>query len=191
MSQKKTILVFGVTILSVMVFFSCSNDLPDQNKDVVLKINNFEMTREEFQVKSKADLEYKDQYKSDINVKKKMVEGLIRKELLIQEAKLLGLDRDDQFIEAIERYWEATLIKQLMEQKSQSIQESMNVSEHEIRKRYDTYKKQNSQIPKIDKVETELSNEILIEKTEKALENWVQSLKQKASIHIDETILKE
>ncbi len=45
----------------------------------------------------------------------------IRKQVLIQEAQRQGLDRKESFMKTIERYWEQTLIKELIQKESSII----------------------------------------------------------------------
>ena len=181
------IILFAV----ILVLFSCSDNNSRVKEDIILTINDFNMSKSEFQTKVKADMEYNDSFKKNDSVKQEMLDGLIRKELLIQEAKKMGLDKNSQFISAIERYWEATLIKLLMEQKNNEIQKTTTVSQEEIKQQYEAYKLKNRSLPAFEIIEKEIAAEVLESKKSAILENWVESLRKKANIKIDDKIFTE
>ncbi len=192
MISKYTIYFMRIILIAfIPVFFSCSENDSFIKEDVVLTINNFAMSKSEFKNQCAVDVEYNEKFKTSTTAKQEMLDGIIRKELLIQEAKKMGLDKDTKFISAIERYWEATLIKLLIEQKNNEIQKSTLVSESEILKKYETYKLKNSALPGLDTIKNELAAQILESKKTQVLENWIESLQKKAKIKIDDEIFTE
>ncbi|GEM_PF-1665304 len=50
--------------------------------------------------------------------KTEFLDDIIRKQLMLQEAQKLSLDKDKNFINMIERYWEQALLKSLIESKT-------------------------------------------------------------------------
>ncbi len=62
--------------------------------------------------------------------KKEFLDALITKEILIQEAKRLGLDREEPFRRSIQNYYEQTLLKDLTQKKMSDLK--VSVSEEEI-----------------------------------------------------------
>ncbi len=191
MSNHISLMMKMIAIGIGLVFFSCSDNSLSQKEDIVLTINDLKITRSEFNAQCEADMEYTENFKKNKKVRQEALNSIIRKELLIQEAKKMGLDQDLKFIAAIERYWEATLIKQLMEKKNSEIQQSTTVSEKEIRETYEAYKAKNASIPPLDTVKKEITDEILEAKTAKKLENWMESLRENASINIHNQIFTE
>ena len=178
-----------IGIFTILFFASCSNQ--PRHKDIILAVNDYEMTKDEFNLYCAENLEYKDDLKITLNIKKDMLNSLIRKELLIQEAKKMGLDQNSEFIAAIEKYWEATLIKLLMQKKNEQIEKITLVSQTEIKKKYQEYKSKNNSLPPFEQIEKELTAEILETKKTKALDNWMNALQAKASVRINESLLKE
>lgn len=61
---------------------------------------------------------------------------LIQRELLVQEAQRLGLDREPDFMRTIERFWKEALIKLLIERKAKEISATTHVYEPEIEASY-------------------------------------------------------
>ncbi len=191
MQPKQTLLFIIISILAVLACCACSDSPPKgQGQDpVVLTVNDFSMTKSEFLTECAVDMEYQEQYKTSRAAQESMIEGIIRKELLIQEARKMGLDRDAAFMAAIERYWEATLIKQLMEKKNREVHKTTLVSEEEIQAAYERYRESQPDLPPLETIEKEIADGILEEKKAKILEDWVRSLRRKADITIDDQIL--
>lgn len=191
MSYVKGIFQKFVLILVIPVFFSCSDTPVSEQEQIVLSVNEFTMTRNEFLTQCAVDMEYKEVFKTSRAAKEDMVNGIIRKELLLQEASKMGLDRDPEFMSAIERYWEATLIKMLMEQKSRQIHKTTLVSSQDINKQYEAYRQKNKSLPPLAKIEKEIAAQILEEKKARIIEEWVASLRENAEINVDDSILTE
>ena len=72
--------------------------------------------------------------------KEGLLDALITKELLLQEAQNMNLDKERDFIKTIELYWEQTLIKNLMIKKSDEIRGNIVVREDEIADYYNKMK---------------------------------------------------
>jgi parvulin-like peptidyl-prolyl isomerase len=66
--------------------------------------------------------------------KRQFVDDLVTRQILIQEAKRLGLDREEPFRRSIQNYYEQTLLKNLTQKKMSEIR--VSVSEEEIKTYY-------------------------------------------------------
>ncbi len=66
--------------------------------------------------------------------KKQFLDDLVSREILIQEAKRLGLDREEAFRRSIQNYYEQTLLKNLTQKKMSDLK--VSVSEEEIASYY-------------------------------------------------------
>ena len=92
---------------------------------IAARVNEYKMTADDL----KEDIEnspYSADEKKDIN---EFLDFSIRKQVLIQEAQKLGLDRQRPFMKTIERYWEQTLIRELLKKKMQEISKTVPKSE--------------------------------------------------------------
>ena len=92
---------------------------------IVARVNEYKMTADDL----KEDIEnspYSADEKKDIN---EFLDLSIRKQVLIQEAQKLGLDRQRPFMKTIERYWEQTLIREILKKKMQEISKTVPKSE--------------------------------------------------------------
>ena len=177
-------------LISVLFLYlsGCARD-QDENVTVLAEINDYQLTLKDFETQLASNLEFERDFKLTQKAKKQFLDNLIEKELLLQEAMKLNLDRNKKFIAAIERYWEATLIKNLMELKGKEITESTYVSQKEIEARYDEMKRSQGNLPSIEEIRKEIVKKIKEEKKSRELVQWVQDLKQNAKIEIDQKLL--
>ncbi len=67
--------------------------------------------------------------------KQQFIDDLVTREILIQEAKRLGLDREEPFRRSIQSYYEQTLVKNLIRSKMSTIQ--VSADEREIVSSYE------------------------------------------------------
>ena len=183
-----------ITIISatlLFLLFGCSSDNKADKANIIAKINDFQLTKNEFQKKFIKEMEYSNTYKTTSEAKNKFLQTIIKKELLIQEAKKRGIDKKKEFMSAIERYWEATLIKHLMETKSREILQITSVSENEIRQKYQEMKSKSTNFPAFNEIEKDIAKELLALKKTQALNRWTKSLYDKADITIDSGFITE
>ena len=164
-----------------LVAAACSKgDAPKEKP--VLQINDYVIGEGEFKKRMAEEV----RYYGDLNVNKDMislfVDQLIRKELLIQEAIRLKIDRNEKFSRAIERFWENTLIRDVLEAKGEEIAKQTVVTEEELNQAYEQLKKANPSAPPMSEVAETLKKRLMDEKKTAALEEWINSLKNSAKI---------
>lgn len=191
MLTTRNCIILYSAVFFLFLFAGCSSDTKTAEDKIVAKINDFELTQEEFQKKLVKEIEYSDAYKTTADAKKEFLDSIIKKELLIQEAVRLGLDKKQDFISAIEKYWEATLIKQLMEEKSREIQKIAAVSEKEIQKKYAEIKASKKEIPPLESIEKEIAAELLEARKTAILNKWIASLYKNSKIDINMKLINE
>jgi len=185
--MKKTFLCIGVVFLFLSLL-SCS---PEQKADdeIVARINDRALTLGECQRQMAMAVDLHEDYKLTKEAQGKILEELIRKELLIQEAKRLQLDRKENFIRAIERHWESTLIRNLMELKGEEFSQRILVSEDEIRAVYNETKNRKAQLEPLDTLREEIVRRIREDKKTAMLRDWIDDLRRKAAVEINEELL--
>ena len=87
---------------------------------IIAKINKYDLTVADFKSETQGmpdGLSDADFEKS----KESLLDGIITKKVLLQEAQAQNFDKDRAFIKEIERYWEQALLKSLYNKKSQEI----------------------------------------------------------------------
>jgi hypothetical protein len=147
------------------------------------------LTLDEFQVQLAEELNLNREFKLTQKAKKDFLDQLIVKEVMIQEAKKRNLDRKEKFVRAIERYWESTLIRDLMVMQGQEIEKRTVVSQEEIELRYEKMKELDKNQPPLESIRERISEKIMEDKKSQMLEEWINQLKQKAKIEINQKLL--
>lgn len=182
----------ALTYLIVFGFIFCLFCCTSENKEsptTLARINDYTLSLEEFQNQLAAEIEFDEDFKLTKEAKKQFLDELIRKELLIQEAKRFNLDKKEKFVRAIERYWEYTLIKDLMDMKGEEISKRILISQEEIEDSYKERKKSDDTLPPLSQLREEISKDLRERKKTRMIKEWINNLKEKAEIQINEGIL--
>jgi peptidyl-prolyl cis-trans isomerase C len=123
--------------LSIFILFIVSIIAGCERKPegpVAVQINERAITLEEFKAEVDKSLAIDPEFTGTPEDREGLIEELITRELLIQEAMRLGLDREAEFRRQIRKYYEQTLVEELMHAKLGDI--TVDVSEEEIEERY-------------------------------------------------------
>ena len=180
--------VYLLAFLCIISLLCCTQDKAEK-KRILCRINAYDLPLDEFQLQLTEELELDHDFKLTREAKHKFLEELIRKELLIQEAKRLKLDRREKFVRAIERHWESTLIRDLMDLKCDEISKKIYVSEEEIQGRYGEMKNRDEHLPSLGDIRGQIKEELKQEKQTLMLEQWASDLRERATIEIDQDLL--
>lgn len=175
-------------LFACLLLISCT-DQSAHKTDIVAEVNDFRLSQDEFERQLAAELEFDDDFKVTMDAKKKFLNDLIEKEILIQEAKKLKLDRKEKFIRAIERYWESTLIRDLLELKGADIDKTTIISEEEISAYYNERKKADPSLPPPAQIRDTLQDDLKEKKKRQKLQQWISGIREKAKIKIHEDML--
>lgn len=161
----------------------CTANTPPESETIVLQVNDSAITLPEFNEMLKfsayadPELEITEQSRDDF------VQYLIRRQLMIQEAARLKLDRKKEFVMTIQTYWESTLIRNLMDLKSQELKQHVLVTEDEITRYYAENKDRFDTPP--EEAREQIRTILTSKKVEEKLEQWALDLREKADIRIN------
>ena len=125
----------GIFILSFFVS-GCMNNPPGVKEKVVAKIDKFELTVDDFKEGVNPLLVKKYSVHSSKQQKDQILEELIAKEILLQEAQRLNLDKQRSFMKEIEGYWEQALMKSLINKKLKELSALVQVNSKDILEEY-------------------------------------------------------
>jgi len=156
-----------LTVILVGFFvFGCT---PKGNTEgeVIAKVNNTEITKEDFLREFSRIPEWAKERFSDKQGKEQFLDELVKRELLYQEAEKIGISKDKEFLEKIEEYKRMTLLSILLKKE---IEDKAVVSEEEIKDYYDKN-------PKEFKSDQVRASHILVE-TEDEAKNILQRIKK-------------
>lgn len=179
--MKRTALFFLIVLLLSPAGCSRQNR---ENGEIVAEINDYSLSRAEFDRKLAAEIEMEEDYKLTSQAKLDFLDELIGKEILIQEAKKRELDQQQEFVRAMEKYWESTLIRNLLALKGKEIAAAIQVSEEEIKARYHELQQSAGQVAPLQDIRSQLAEEIREEKKTEMLKDWLSTLRKKSKIRI-------
>ena len=179
---------YAIIIFLSLHLFSCSQEKAEEGK-ILARINDYNLTLEEFQYQLAAELRLDKDFKLTKEAKKGILEELIIKELLIQDAKKLNLDRKEKFVRAIELYWESTLIRDLMEIKCKEITQRTCISQEEIEEYYKEMKKSGKKLPPLQELKEKITKECKEKKKTGMLKECINDLRENAKIEINQGLL--
>jgi len=118
---------------------------PDKSQ-IVAEVNNYQVTIDDFKQEARMDLSGAS--------KEQVLQDIVTKELLLQEAQKMNLDKDKHFMKEIENYWKQALIKRLINIKGDEFLAASKTSDGKAK----------------------------MEKAQILLDRWINNLKNNASI---------
>ncbi len=137
--KRDNFMVAFAFILGIVFFMTGCAEKRGSDR-VIVTINDYKMTIEDFDCESSEVLNMAKVLGETPVTKQDMLGALITKELLLQEAQGEKLDMEKDFMKTIELYWKQTLLKNLLTRKSEEIARTITVYEDEIRNYYDRMK---------------------------------------------------
>lgn len=117
--NPRNIIAVAAAVLLIMAgvyFVSSPRDIPPA--ETVITINDHRIPYAEYQQLLKDQgLE-----RPSAEVEQAFIDNVIRQKLILQEAQRIGLDRDPEFLATVQRFWEQSLMRVMMDKKMQEIQ---------------------------------------------------------------------
>jgi len=180
------------TALSVYLILSfcltgCGSTTDSEKENIAIQINNSKISLAEFNDLIKFEAYADPEMDLTTDTRDQFIQYLVRKELLIQEAAKLKLDSKQVFIQTIERYWEATLIRNLLDLKFAELKKNVLITDGEIDAYYSKNKARFFQPLEVEKEEIKCLLES--KEVEIKLEKWIKSLKDSADINVNKALL--
>ncbi len=133
-----------IAVLLLLLFtVGCgkAKELPSPNSGFVATINDYKLTVEDFKEDLKTAVAQKYLAEDPAKAKRDILEELITRKILVQEAQRENFDKQPNFMKEIERYWEQALIKFFLKQKSQMLIGMIRADKGEIAAEYDRMKR--------------------------------------------------
>jgi hypothetical protein len=174
-------------IVSLLVFLfiaGCQNR--PQDKPVLAKINNYEITQQEFEEEFKNSSFGR---ADTLDSRREFLNSLINRKLILQDAQKKGLDKDKAFLKMIEKFWEQSLLKLALDKKSKEIAGSAIVSDKSIEEAYNRMLKEGKTDKTYDQMYAQIKWDILKLKESKAMNDWINELHKNSDIKINYNLL--
>ncbi len=185
--MKRAHLRFPLTLavlLAALLLGGCAGET-EESKAIVATINDYELTQEEFRRRLVEETRYLGEQQVSEEFMQAFLDQTIRKELLIQEAIRQKLDREEKFMRTIERYWENTLIRDVLEKQSKEVADSTVVREADVEALYAERKEEIPDLPPYEEVAPILRDELQDRAMTQALDEWIKGLRGNATVIVN------
>lgn len=182
------VLLCGACLLFLGAFTGCSSDTA-ADSEYLVKVNDFRLTRDAFDAQLKFEAEVDEAFQLSKEKRAQFLDNLIQKQLLIQEAKKQKLDEREKFRQTIERYWQSTLIRDLLTQKGEEFKKATVATEEEAAAYYQENKDMFGDVP-FSEVSAKIRSGLEEEKVAARRNSWIEGLRKSADIDIRDAELK-
>jgi len=179
--------LFGLLAVCTLSGLSgCGSGPSGEDSDTAIQVNDVTISTEEFNDMIKLQAYSDPEMNISRETRQEYVDYLIRKELMIQEAIRLKMDRKEAFIKTIETYWESTLIRRLLDYKTAELRKKILITEDEIQAYYVQHKDEFGQ--PYDRVTPAIKSVLESKSLERELEAWTKGLRAGAKIRVDPSL---
>lgn len=156
-----------------------------RDKDVLVKINECKITKQEFEVMFReSSFSRQDTPESRAD----FLNNLIDRQIILQDAQERGLDKSKEFIGMIQKFWEQSLLKTALEKKSKEIAGSISINDKSVEAAYNKMFKEG----KTDKFYNQMYQQVKWELTRAResdlMNSWLQGLRKNSNIEINRSL---
>ena len=158
----------------------------------MVTINRLKLNQTDLDQELKTSLQGLKQLEATPGKEPRWLTYLIERELLVQEAQRLGMDRDPGFMKTIERFWKEALIKSLLDRMGKEISTQTDVFEPEIENYYQKLKLESKEpLEPLDSMRDEIKRTLQREKETAVLEGWLDNLRKQSKIEVNQEALSK
>ncbi len=186
MTGKKSILFLLMSLL--LVSGCCQSSCIGPDKDAAVKINNYTISRVEFDQEFKASAYGKNDTPES---RQQFLNTLIDRKLILQYAQKEELDKEKGFLKMIEKFWEQSLLKTALDKKTKEVMGASPVSDYEIRTAYDNMIKKDKTDESYESAYMRIKWDLVRVRENKLIDDWIADMHKKAHISVNKDILKE
>jgi hypothetical protein len=173
--------ILSALFLLVIIFMLFRLKAP-KSQEYLVKINNYTITSQEFNEEFLASAYAQNNTPES---KREFLNMLIRRKLVLQDAQARGLDKDKEFLKSIERFWEQSLLKRMMDKKSQEITGTSSIPDSAVEKAYNKLKSQGKADKPLDQMRSQIKWSLNQFQESQALNKWLVMLYRQANIKIN------
>lgn len=179
--MKKVVGMF----LCALFFIAGSGCAKSEKDQVALRIGGINVTVSDFET-AYQELKFAPQ---EMPPRKAFLDRFITRKLILQEAEKMGLDKKEEFLQDVQIFWEQTLLKMTLSQKMNEIASLVYVTDEEVKTIYDTHKEKMYPDKEYSQVYSQIKWSLLKAKQNKALTDWISSLKDNKKIAVKTELL--
>lgn len=161
---------------------------PLSSEKAVLTIDEYQVTAKEFEDGFAASL-YADR-PDHKQARTEYMENLVNRKLILLDAQRRGLDKDQEFLRSVERFWEQSLMTAALGAKTRDIAKGLTLSEKDLRQFYENMVKEGITTKSYDEVYPQIKWQAQKQMESRLLDEWMKDLKVHARVEIDKSVLK-
>ena len=173
-------------LLLLILLFSSGCNRPSRNEVVLIRINRYEITADEFGREFKDSVFCKEKGPDS---KKEFLDNLITRQLILQDAQKNNLDKGRGFLEMIQRFWEDTLLKLALDKKVKSVAALVEISDKEVEEAYGALPESERAGKTYEQLYHKIRWDISRQKESLLMDAWVASLRKDSRIVINSSLL--
>jgi hypothetical protein len=117
--------------------------------------------------------------------KKDFLETFISRKLILKQAEKMNLDKDPEFLNDIQLFWEQSLLKRVLLHQTQQISEDLVVAEKDIEAFYQQHQGKELQGKEYVSVKEDIRNLLFQQKQQELITKWINQLRRDARVTID------
>jgi len=138
----KKIFIISLLIALGLGINGCGRGPLEEEGDtrVVARINDYELTVGDFENEADFMLKKTRLSKDPKKAKEELLNDIITKKILLQEAQKENFDKDTLFMREIERYWEQALLKLLLQRKEKELAGTVKIPDEDVLNEYNRMK---------------------------------------------------
>ncbi|MFC1632427.1 hypothetical protein ACFL2I_07730, partial [Candidatus Omnitrophota bacterium] len=159
---------------------------PQEKREVLVKIGDYEITKDRFETEFKDSIYARQDTQQ---AREQFLDNLINRKLILQVAQQKGLDKEPGFLRMIERFWEQSLLKIVLDEKSRQISGSIQVNEEQLRQLYNLKAMSGEVSQPYEQAQEQLKLELIRSKESEAMNNWITQLRQNTQIEINQGLI--
>lgn len=174
-----------ILLFAIIFIIGCGR--VTKEKTPLVKINNYEITKEEF------EQEFKDSSFARTDTlasREEFLNNLINRIIILQDAEQKGLDKDKGFLKMVEKFWEQSLLKIALDKKSNEIGGSIFISDKAIEEAYNKMVAEGKADKPYDQMYNQIKWELSKDKESQVMNNWVSQMRRKVNIKINNNLIK-
>jgi hypothetical protein len=181
----RKLIIFAAILVFSVTGAGCGRKPAGPDGKVLAKINTYELTIRDFNDEARLTMSNKLLSGDPKKAKEELLDEIITKKVLLQEAQRRNFDKDRTFMKEIERYWEQALIKLMVREKTEEFSRAITVSENEVRDEYERLSSEaKGDISPFESIAPEIKDDIYNRKMQKSFDDWLAGLKARSDIKI-------
>ncbi len=173
--SRKQIIYF-LSVIFLLLLCGCQ-----KTDAVALRVGPVAVTQNEFEKAFKAS-----QLPDDPDNRRMFTDQYVNKKLILIDAERRGIDKDPEFLDEIQVFWEERLLKASMLVKFEEYAPVIRATDEEVDRIYEESKNSKALPGDPQKAKERIRMMIAQEKQNQLLAEWLDSLKQKNRVRIDE-----